>query len=97
MLKKDKIKVIDEEMNDEKIRRLFFYKPYGDESADFHVLTKAYRGLPIEYFTRFLEMFLDDKRDINAKNSQGQSFLSSIENNLKFPEFVDTLKKNGAV
>lgn len=96
MLKKDKVKVIDEEMNDEKISRFLSLKPYGDESEDFYILTKAYRGLPIEYFTRFLEMFLAEGRDVNAKNTQGQSFIDFIGNNIRFPEFVELLKKNGA-
>ena len=96
MLKKDKVKVIDEEMNDEKISRFLTLKPYGDESEDFYVLTKAYRGLPIEYFATFLKMFLADGRDINAKNKQDQSFVSFIEGNSNFPEFVELLKSNGA-
>lgn len=96
MLKKDKVKVIDEEMNDDKIRRFLSLTPYGDESVDFHVLTKAYRGLPIEYFTTFLEMFLADGRDINATNAQGLSFVKFIEGNTKFPEFVELLKSKGA-
>ena len=96
MLKKDKIKIIDEEMTDEKISRFLTLKPYGDESEDFHMLTRAYRGLPVEYFATFLTMFLAENRDINAKNSQGQSFLGSIEGNTTFPEFIETLKENGA-
>lgn len=96
MLKKDKIKIIDEEMTDEKIRRFLTLKPYGEESEDFHMLTKAYRGLPVEYFTTFLEMFLAENRDINAIGPKGLSFLASIEGNVKFPEFIETLKKNGA-
>jgi len=96
MLKKDKVKVIDEEMNDEKIRRFLTLKPYGKESVDFYVLTKAYRGLPIEYFATFLEMFLADGRDINAKNDQDQSFVSFIEGNSNFLEFVELLKSKGA-
>ena len=96
MLKKDKVKVIDEDMNDEKIARFLTLQPYGDESADFHVLTKAYRGLPVEYFTTFLAMFLAEGRDINAKNSQGQSFLGFIEGNSNFTEFAELLKNNGA-
>ncbi|OUS26790.1 hypothetical protein A9Q99_16355 [Gammaproteobacteria bacterium 45_16_T64] len=96
MLKKDKVKVIDEELNDEKISRFLTLKPYGDESEDFHILTRAYRGLPIPYFERFLEMFLAEKRDINAKNAKGISFMASIEGNVRFPEFVEILKQNGA-
>ncbi|MBV1920174.1 MAG: PA4642 family protein [Pseudomonadales bacterium] len=96
MLKKDKVKIIDEEMNDEKIRRFLTLKPYGEESADFYVLTKAYRGLPIEYFATFLKMFLAEGRDINAKNAQDQSFVSFIEGNSNFLEFVELLKSNGA-
>ena len=96
MLKKDKVKVIDEEMNDEKIKHFLTLKPYGDESEDFYQLTKAYRGLPAEYFSRFLELFLAEKRDINAKNVNGQSFISTIEGNVKFPEFIALLKENGA-
>lgn len=96
MLKKDKVKVIDEELNDEKISRFLTLKPYGDESEDFHILTRAYRGLPLPYFERFLAMFLAENRDINATNAKGITFMASIQGNASFPEFVDTLKQHGA-
>ena len=69
---------------------------HAKETEDFHILTKAYRGLPVEYFTTFLEMFLAENRDINAIGPKGQSFLASIEGNVTFPEFIEALKKNGA-
>lgn len=93
MLKKDKQKVIGEELDELRVRSFLNYEPYGEEPADFHILTKAYRGLPPEPFERFLEMFIAEGHDIHAQNSSGQSFAEFIAPNSAHPEYVEILKK----
>ncbi|HVK98688.1 MAG TPA: PA4642 family protein [Dongiaceae bacterium] len=96
MSTKDKIKVIGEDLDETKVARYLDMQPIGAENADFHVLTKAYRGLPLEAFERFLQMFRDAGRDINARDSKGRTLLQLAQENRSHLEYVDVLKKFGA-
>lgn len=92
----EKPKVIGEELDEAKVARFLDMQPANDENVDFHVLTKAYRGLPPEPFHRFLEMFVAAGRNINARNKQGRTFLASIEGNVGHLEYVDIVRRLGA-
>ena len=97
MSSKDKEKVIGEELDTTKVARFLEMQPHGEENADFHVLLKAYRGLPAEAFERFLEMFKNSGRDINARDSQDRTLLQLAEANTRHPEYIAILKKFGAL
>ena len=71
-------------------------QPNDDENADFHILTKAYRGLPAEAFARFLQLFQDQGRDINARDSKGRTLLQLVQENTGHPEYAEVLKQFGA-
>ncbi len=97
MSSKDKEKVIGEDLDTAKIARFLEMEPYGSDSTDFHILLKAYRGLPVEAFERFLEMFKAKQRDINACDPQGRTLLQLATDNQRHPEYVVLLKKFGAL
>lgn len=92
----EKAKVIGEELDETKVARYLDMQPAGDENVDFHVLTKAYRGLPPEPFGRFLDMFVAAGRNINATDQAGRTFLASIKGNIGHPEYVEIAKAHGA-
>ena len=96
MSTKDKEKVIGEDLDETKVARFLEMQPYGNENADFHVLVKAYRGLPPDAFTRFLQLFKDSGRDINAKDTKGQTLLQLARQNVRHPEYVEILQQFGA-
>ncbi len=97
MLKKDKQKVIGEQLNDAQVTRFLEMTPYDpNESTDYYILTKAYRGLPADAFERFVKAFIEQGHDIKATNAEGKSFLEEISANTSHPEYVDILKKYGA-
>ncbi|MGB3624000.1 hypothetical protein FT643_05805 [Ketobacter sp. MCCC 1A13808] len=96
MSTKDKQKVIGEELDEGKVARFLDMQPEGDENADFHVLLKAYRGLPADAFDRFLEMFVAQGRDINATGGEGRTLLHIAQQHNSQPGYVDVLKKHGA-
>ncbi len=96
MSSKDKQKVIGEELDATKVARFLEMQPVGDENADFHILTKAYRGLPVEYFDQFLTMFVEQGRDINATDKQGRTLTQIAAQHGNQPGYVDVLKKHGA-
>ena len=96
MSTKDKQKVIGEELDESKVARFLDMQPDGDENADFHVLVKAYRGLPASAFERFLTLFVAQGRNVNATGSDGRSLLQVAQQHNSQPGYVEALQKHGA-
>ena len=96
MLKKDKQKVIGEELPLEKLAILLELEPAQGENPDFHILTKAYRGLPAHEFERFLTLYKETGRSLNPSNSEGITFLASISQNERQQEYVALMQQAGA-
>lgn len=91
-MKKDKQKVIGETFDTEKLKSFLELKPLDDTPEDFHVLLKAYRGLPPDGFRDFLDVFEKTGRDLRVSNTQGVTFLDYISENLNQQEYVDIFK-----
>ncbi len=89
----DKKEVLGETFTDEKLALFFDCKPYDDTPADFHILVKAYRGLPVDAFERFIELFISAGKNLQVKNQQGLSFLEIIQTHDHQQMYVDVLKK----
>ncbi|HAK53333.1 MAG TPA: hypothetical protein DCM54_15735 [Gammaproteobacteria bacterium] len=70
--------VTDEVWNDKRVKSFLAMEPHGDESADYHVLLKAYRGMRAEDFGRFLAFFVESGRDLDAKDSSGRTIWQII-------------------
>ena len=64
--------VTDEVWDDERVKSFLALEPYG-ENADFHVLLKAYRGMRVADFERFLGFFTDEGRDLDATDAKGRT------------------------
>ncbi|MDX2463573.1 MAG: PA4642 family protein [Porticoccus sp.] len=95
-LKKDKKKVLGEVFDDERIKTFLQFEAPEGINADFHLLEKAYRGMNIENFETFLTFFLEEGRDINAQNPNGETVLAIVNQHRHGDEYVDALKKHGA-
>ena len=96
-MRKDKQKVVGEPITDEQVAVFLQARPFNaSESAEVHMLTKAYRGLRAEDFQRFLEMFRAEGYDINATDSQGRTFLSTVRDHAQAEEYVVALEAAGA-
>ena len=96
-LKKDKQKVLGEVFDDERIKTFLDFEAPEGISTDFHLLEKAYRGMKIENFDTFLTFFLEAGHDINAQNPNGETLLAITSEHRHGDEYVDALKKYGAV
>ncbi len=95
-LKKDKQKVLGEVFDDDRIKTFLQFQPPEGVNADFHLLEKAYRGMKAENFDTFLNFFLEEGRDINAKNPQGKTLLEIASAHRHGDDYVASLKKHGA-
>jgi len=81
-------KVTDEVWNDDRVKSFLSLEPSGDESADFHVLLKAYRGMRPEDFARFLKFFVESGRDLDARDPQGRTLWQIISNHRHGSDFL---------
>ena len=84
--------VTDEVWDDDRVKSFLDLEPHG-ENADFHVLLKAYRGMRVEDFDRFLVFFTDAGRNLDAKDTNGRTLWSIIENHRQGADFIGLRKK----
>lgn len=92
-----KAKIVDEVWDDERVRSFLSYEPYKDNTQiDFEVLYQAYIHMRSDDFRRFLVFFVEQGRDLNAKNSQGCSLASIISHHRLSAPFVEALTAAGA-
>lgn len=91
-MKKDKKRIESPEISDN-ILQLFFQATSYDETAlDYVILERAYRGLPIEAWPRFLQLAKERGLDLQARNPQGRTLaeeIASHANNLDFAEAIE--------
>lgn len=90
-MKKDKVKILDEVLNEDRIKSFLLLEPPAGVNADFHRLQKAYRGMPAEYFEIFIDFFVDAGGDINAASPQGNTLLQEISKHKKAEPYKDIL------
>ena len=96
-MRPDKKKVVDEIWDDERIGSFLSKKPLGSESnADYSALLYAYRSMRVEDFQRFLELFVEQGRDLNARSRNGETLLASIATHRLSPPFQAALRSAGA-
>lgn len=95
-LKKDKQKVLGEVFDDERVKSFLVMEAREGLSLDYALLERAYRGMKADNFATFVQFFIDAGHDINATNSQGQTFLHTINNQRLANDYIESLKARGA-
>ena len=90
-MKKDKIKIVDEQLDEDGIRRFLNERPADGTPEDFHILLKAYRGLNEENFTKFISFFKEEGRSVHVKNTAGQSLYDLIARHKKSGVYAELL------
>jgi hypothetical protein len=93
---KDKEVVVDEVWTEARVREFLDVKPVEDVEADFHMLMKAYQAMRADNFADFVAMFLEQKRNINARDPRGRTVLSYVREHRKSEEYVQILERSGA-
>jgi len=88
--------VIDEVWDDERIRSFLALEPYGDQSRDFYLLTRAYQGMRAEDFRRFLSHFLEAGGDLQATDRQGRTISEIVSRHRHGAEFLAALQGQAA-
>ncbi|MDB6062568.1 MAG: hypothetical protein JWM78_2671 [Verrucomicrobiaceae bacterium] len=93
---KEKEVVVDEVWTEARVREFLDVKPAESIEADFHMLLKAYQQMRADNFEQFLAMFLQEKRNINARDPSGRTLLSYAREHQKSADYVEILQRNGA-
>ncbi|WP_068828083.1 PA4642 family protein [Pseudomonas sp. BMS12] len=91
-MRKDKKQVIGEEIGDDAIKLFLAVEPADATPASLHKLVKAYRGLRIDDFERFLGFFKEAGYDLDAKDAQGNDFIALIQDQRQAEPYIEAVK-----
>ncbi|MBV4488784.1 PA4642 family protein [Pseudomonas sp. SWRI153] len=92
-MRKDKKQVIGDEIGDEQIKLFLDFEPVDATSPSLHKLIKAYRGLRIDDFERFLGFFVAAGYDVDGKDEQGKTFVDLIADQRNAAEYIELIEK----
>ncbi|ROM65521.1 hypothetical protein BK653_20545 [Pseudomonas brassicacearum] len=92
-MRKDKKQVIGDEIGDEQIKLFLNFEPVDATSPSLHKLIKAYRGLRVDDFERFLTFFVEAGYDLNGKDEQGHDFVALIQDQRNAEEYIELINK----
>ena len=92
-MRKDKKQVIGDEIGDEQIKLFLNFEPIDATSPSLHKLIKAYRGLRVDDFERFLTFFVEAGHDFDGKDEHGNDFVALIKDQRNAGEYIGLIKK----
>ncbi|MFK0573243.1 PA4642 family protein [Endozoicomonas sp.] len=95
-MKKDKQKVIGEELSDERLKALLTLQPAAGGSRDHHSLLRAYRYLRADDFSRFIPFFLEAGFNLNARDGDGKTLAETVTHHQHGAPYLKTLIEAGA-
>jgi len=95
-VKKDKQKVLGEVFDEARVRSFLEVETYEGIDTDYLALERAYRGMKAENFATFVQFFVEDGRNINAKNPQGRTLLQVASEHRPSHDYIKTLEAAGA-
>ncbi|MCU9949305.1 PA4642 family protein [Pseudomonas sp. PDM13] len=91
-MRKDKKQVIGEEITEDSIKLFLTVEPADATPPSLHKLVKAYRGLRIDDFERFLQFFLEAGYDLGAKDEQGNDFVTLIKDQRLAEPYIEAVQ-----
>ena len=69
------------------------FEPVDATSPSLHKLVKAYRGLRIDDFERFLTFFVEAGYDVDGKDEHGKTFIDQIRDQRNAAEYIELIEK----
>lgn len=91
-MRKDKKQVIGEEISDDAIKLFLDVEPADATPASLHKLIKAYRGLRVDDFARFVGFFVEAGYDLSARDAQGHDFVALIQDQRNAEPYVEVIE-----
>ena len=91
-MRKEKKQVIGEDIGDEAIRLFLHPEPTDDTPPSLHKLIKAYRGLRVDDFGRFLVFFKEAGYDLGATDAQGRDFIALVADQRQAQPYIELIR-----
>lgn len=91
-MRKEKKQVIGEDIGDEAIKLFLQPEPTDGTPPSLHKLIKAYRGLRVDDFGRFLVFFKDAGYDLGATDANGQDFVALIADQRQAQPYIELIR-----
>lgn len=91
-MRKDKQKVIGEEISDESIKLFLEPEPADETPPSLHKLIKAYRGLRVHDFERFIGFFTEAGYDLQAKDAKGRDFVDLVGDQRQAAPYIEAIR-----
>lgn len=91
-MRKDKKQVIGEEISEDSIKLFLMVEPADSTPPSLHKLIKAYRGLRIDDFERFVGFFVEAGYDLNAKDEKGNDFIALVQDQRQAEPYIEVIK-----
>ncbi|MCU1716370.1 PA4642 family protein [Pseudomonas sp. 5P_3.1_Bac2] len=91
-MRKDKKQVIGEEIGDEPIKLFLNFEPADATPPALHKLIKAYRGLRVDDFARFVGFFVEAGYDLNARDGQGHDFVALVQDQRFAEPYIEIIQ-----
>lgn len=92
-MRKDKKQIIGDEIGDEQIKLFLDFEPVDATSPSLHKLVKAYRGLRIDDFERFLKFFVEAGYDLGGQDEHGKDFVALIEDQRNAAQYIELIQQ----
>ena len=93
-MRKDKKQIIGDEISDDYVKSFLLYEPAdGVTSPSMHKLIKAYRGLRIDDFERFVGFFVEAGLDLDGKDEHGKTFVEAIADQRAAADYIEIIDK----
>lgn len=92
-MRKDKKQVIGDEIGDAQIKLFLDFEPVDVTSPSLHKLIKAYRGLRVDDFARFLVFFKEAGYDLDGKDEHGNDFVTLIKDQRNADEYIELINR----
>ncbi|EHY79847.1 hypothetical protein CXK91_05260 [Stutzerimonas stutzeri] len=91
-MRKDKKQVIGDEIADESIKLFLQPEPADDTPPSLHKLIKAYRGLRVDDFERFLGFFVAAGYDLGARDGKGHDFIDLVADQRQARPYIELIE-----
>ena len=96
MLKKDKEKVFGGDWTEQQLRAFIDVESHDGTEADYLAVIRAYRHMVPATFKQYIDLFVAEGHNLNAKNADGVSLLQTIASHTKGEPYAAALRAAGA-
>lgn len=96
MLKKDKEKVFGGDWTEQQLRAFIDVESHDGTEADYLAVIRAYRHMVPATFKQYIDLFVAEGHNLNAKNLDGTSLFATISSHNQGAEYAEILKAAGA-